>query len=62
MVMALDSIDHQSAKDEALRLAEKWVHTNYVAYKRYGAMFEKVRTISNYCAPDPISHMMLCTK
>ncbi|CAG0914191.1 unnamed protein product [Notodromas monacha] len=41
LIISLDSIDHPSTKQEAYNVAEKWIHTNYVAYKTHNAMFEK---------------------
>ena len=43
LVEALEGSGVTELQNEAFRLAEKWVHTNYRAFHETGAMFEKVR-------------------
>lgn len=42
MVMALDNTDNEDAKIMASEIANKWLCTNYVPYKKNNTMYEKV--------------------
>ncbi|KAM9299357.1 trehalase [Gastrophryne carolinensis] len=41
VIEGLEKTNSTKAKEIAFSLAQKWVHVNYEAYKKYNAMFEK---------------------
>ncbi|XP_058060859.1 trehalase isoform X1 [Anopheles bellator] len=41
LVMGLDSLDSREAKELAFRWGQRWVRSNYIAYNKTHAMFEK---------------------
>ncbi|XP_053689119.1 trehalase isoform X2 [Sabethes cyaneus] len=41
LIMGLDGMDSQDAKDLAFKWAQRWVRSNYIAYNETSAMFEK---------------------
>jgi alpha,alpha-trehalase len=42
MIVGLDNLDDERTKKLAYSWAERWVQTNYYAFRDTGAMFEKV--------------------
>lgn len=45
LIMGLDNLSNQTAKDLAFSWAEKWIINNFVAFKDTGAMFEKYSAV-----------------
>lgn len=42
LIVGLDNLDDERTKKIAQDWAQRWVQSNYIAYKETGAMFEKV--------------------
>lgn len=45
LIIGLDKLSDQTAKELAFGWAEKWVRNNFIAFKDSGAMFEKYSAI-----------------
>lgn len=46
LIVGLDNLGDARTKDKAQKWAQKWVLTNYLAYKDTGHMYEKVNCIN----------------
>lgn len=42
-IMGLQQTNYPPAQDLALKLAQRWVHANYLAYTKQKQMYEKVK-------------------
>lgn len=43
LIVGLDNLGDETTKKIAQEWAQRWVQSNYIAYKETGAMFEKVK-------------------
>lgn len=46
LIVGLDNLDDERTKKLAVKWAQRWVQSNYIAFKETNAMYEKVSVLS----------------